>query len=198
MRSAIPIPIPIFCLLAAACGPGRPIHYYTITPPALPAVPAKPDGLVLLVGLIATPDALQDGRIRYRSGANETGAYEYHRWTERPGMMARELLLYTLRSSGNYRQVRESASTAGGDYLVHGRLEEFCEVDGPALRTRVSLRLELVERKTGRMVWEKQFQREEPVSGKDMKDVVRSLDHNLQQAVTDAAGGIASFLAGRG
>ena len=33
----------------------------------------NPMVLVLVVGRIATPEALQDGRIRYRSGSNEVG-----------------------------------------------------------------------------------------------------------------------------
>src|SRR5436305_11478483 len=111
-------------LMSASCVATRPIHYYTIEATSPAPDQAKPDGLVLLVGAITTPEALQDGRIRYRSGANESGAYEYDRWTERPGSIVRISLLRALRASGQYRRVLESSSQAAGDYVLQGRLYE--------------------------------------------------------------------------
>jgi cholesterol transport system auxiliary component len=187
----------MFTLLFAACVAGRPIHYYAISHPVTPLSAARPDGVVLLVGRIATPEPLEDGRIRYRSGANEAGAYEYHRWTERPAVIVRDLLFETLRASGNYRQVQEASSATAGDYIVRGTLSEFSEVDDPGIQTRVSLRLELVDRKTGLVVWDRRFDRDEPVSGKTMKEVVASLDRNLHQVVTEASSGIEGALTRR-
>jgi len=57
-------------LVCAGCVATRPVRYYTIEQASPPANQGKPDGLVLLVGNIATMEALQDGRIRYRSGPN--------------------------------------------------------------------------------------------------------------------------------
>lgn len=187
----------IVSLLSSGCVGGRPIHYYAISDLPVTAAAAKPDGLVLLVGRIATPEALADGRIHYRSGSHEVGSYEYHRWTERPGLMVRDLLLQTLRASGQYRQVQEAASSALGDYLIRGKLFDFSEIDEPGVESRVSLQLELVDRKTGLVVWHHHYQRDEPVNGKTMKDVVASLDRNLRQVVTDAASGIGGFLSNR-
>jgi ABC-type uncharacterized transport system auxiliary subunit len=182
------------CLAVAACAPGKPIHYYALNRPAVADTVTKPDGPVLLVGRIETPEALEDGRIRYRAGANEVGSYEYHRWTERPAAMVQQLLVEMLRADGKYRQVQSAATSASGDFLIRGRLRDFSEVDDPGIRTRVSLQLELVDRKTGMVVWDRRFNRDEPVGGKAMKDVVASLDHNLQQVIAEAASGIGSFL----
>ena len=190
------------CVISAACVGGRPIHYYTINGPAGnrdagPAADSKPDGPVLLVGRITTPEALEDGRIRYRAGSNEVGAYEYHRWSERPAVMVQDLLLQTLRAGGHFRQVQESSTAAGGDYLLRGRLYEFAEIDDPGIQTRVSLRLELLDRKTGLLVWDRHFNRDEPVNGRTIKEVVLSLEHNLQQVVSEAASGVESFISNR-
>jgi phospholipid/cholesterol/gamma-HCH transport system ATP-binding protein len=38
------------------------------------------------------------GRIRYRARSNEVGAYEYHRWMERPSAMIQDLLVQALRA----------------------------------------------------------------------------------------------------
>ena len=56
--------------------------------------------------------------------------------------------------------------------------------------------LAVVSAKTGLVVWSRNFNRDEPVSGKTMQDVVTSLDHNLQQVIADSASGIEAFLSG--
>jgi ABC-type uncharacterized transport system auxiliary subunit len=184
-------------LVGASCVATKPVHYYTIEPASLPANQGQPDGLVLLVGNIATPEALQDGRIRYRTGSNEAGAYEYHRWTERPGSIVRDALVRALRASGKYRRVIESSSSATGDYLVHGKLFEFGEVDKASILTRISLQVELVDKKTNSNVWDRRVEREEPVGGKSVPEVVQSLDRNLQQVAGEMAAEIDRFLAAR-
>jgi ABC-type uncharacterized transport system auxiliary subunit len=185
------------CLADAGCVATRPVHYYTLAPGAPATTESKPGGLVLLVGNIATPEALQDGRIRYRTGSNEAGAYEYHRWMERPGSMVRSALIRALRDSGKYQRVLESGSSVNGDYLLRGKLEEFDEVDGASIRTKISLHVELVERKTNQNVWDHVLQREEPVNGRTVVEVVRSLDRNLQHVVSETAREVDRFLTSR-
>jgi len=180
--------------LLSACGKEHPIHYYAINRPPVTEAPAKANGPVLLVGRIVTPEPLQDVRIRYRSGGNEAGAYEYHRWTERPDAMVRDLLVQRLRATGHYAHVQETPGSAVGDYLIRGKLYEFSEVDNPGIQTRVSLQLEVVSRKTGLVVWSRTFNRNQPVQGKTINDVVSSLDHNLQQVIADSASAIDTFL----
>lgn len=155
------------------------------------------DGPVLLVGEITTPESLEDGRIRYRKGSNEAGAYEYHRWTERPESMVRDALLRALRDSGQYRRVLNSGSSTNGDYLVRGMLDEFDEVDSSSIRTKISLHVEVVDRKANQTVWDRTAEREEQVSGNTVVEVVRSMERNLQQLVGETAGEIDRFLAER-
>lgn len=180
-------------ILLSACAAEHPIHYYAINRPPLTEAPAKPDGLVLLVGRIATPEALEDARIRYRSGSNEAGAYEYHRWTARPDAIVRDMLVQTLRASGHYRQVEETSNGAA-DYRIRGKLYEFSEINQPGIKTRISLQLEVLAAKTGLVVWSRTYNRDEPVHGKTMNDVVVSLNRNLQQVIADSASAIDSFL----
>lgn len=183
------------CVLLAACVGGHPIHYYTINRPGSTEAEAKPDGPVMLIGRITTPEALQDGRIQYRSGSNEVGAYEYQRWRERPAVIVQDEILQALRNSGKFREVLEASSNATGDYLLRGRLHEFAEIDNPGIQTRVSLRLELVNRKTEALVWAHDYKSDEPVDGKTMKDVVLSMEHNLRHVVDDAASAIEANVA---
>ena len=182
-------------LVSAGCISSRPVHYYSLEPAAPPTNQARTGGLVLLVGNIATTEALQDGRIRYRSGANESGAYEFHRWADRPGSMVRISLLRALRASGKYQRVQEAGSLTAGDYILRGKLYEFGEVDGASIQTRISLRVDLVDGKTSRTVWDHLVDRQEPVTGKSVADVVQSLERNLLQVVNETGEEIEKFIA---
>jgi ABC-type uncharacterized transport system auxiliary subunit len=179
-------------LLTSSCTPHR-VQYYQLSANVKPAAAAE-TGPVLLVGRIATPQALQDGRIRYHAGSNEVGAYEYHRWTDPPGMLVRESLIHVLRASGKFKSVQEAGSTAEGDYTVRGKLLEFSELDGNGILTRVSLDLELREVRTGRLVWNQVLTHDDPVQAKTVSDVVQSLDRNLQVVLGDAASAIGSYV----
>jgi cholesterol transport system auxiliary component len=153
MRAVSICTIAVLGLLDAGCVDTRPIHYYTIEMPRAPVTPAAPAGPALMVGNISVPPELQDGRIRYRVGSNEVGAYQYHRWIERPGTMISESLVQELRGSGKYRSVMESSSTAAGDYQLRGKLYEFDEIDSETIQTRISLRVDLVDMKSRQVVW---------------------------------------------
>jgi ABC-type uncharacterized transport system auxiliary subunit len=180
-------------LCASACVPHK-VQYYQISTAVKQSVPVE-TGPVLLVGHIATPLALQDGRIRYHVGANEVGAYEYHRWTDPPGIMVKESLIHVLRASGKFKSVQEAASSAEGDYTLRGKLLEFSEIDGNGIATRVALDLELREIKTGRLVWNQAFTHDDPVQAKTVADVVQSLDRNLQVVLANAASEIGTYVA---
>jgi ABC-type uncharacterized transport system auxiliary subunit len=188
--------IAAFGLVSAGCVDSRPIHYYSLQTPSIPATRVATDGPVLLVGNISVPEAMQDGRIHYRAGANEVGAYDYHRWIEQPGMMVSSSLARALRASGKYRSVLHSSSAVSGDYLLRGQLYEFGEVDRETIQTRISLQVELVDQKTKRSVWDHIVNRDEPVTSKQIKDVVESFDRNLQAVVNETVTEIDKFLAG--
>ena len=138
-------------LLLTSCAITRPVHYYTLTPTAAASSQTKPDGPTILIGAIATPEALQDGRIRYRAAGHESGSYEYHRWEERPGMMVRDSLVRALRASGQFggrrllvarqaRRIRRSGQPGGSNQDLPppgtDRHEDQSQYLGPPLRAR--------------------------------------------------------------
>jgi ABC-type uncharacterized transport system auxiliary subunit len=194
MRAVSICGIVLLSLLDAGCLDSRPVHYYTIETPPAPITPGAPTGPVLMVGNISMPPGLQDGRIRYRVGSNEVGAYQFHRWTERPGTMISESLVQALRASGKYRSVMESSSAVAGDYQLRGKLYEFDEVDRDTIQTSISLRVDLVNVKTKQVVWGDLVKHEEPVRSKNVQEVVASLDRNLQAVVKETADRIGHFL----
>lgn len=192
-----PIALLVSCLLLGGCATKNRVRYYAINLPPAPAAVSNPAGVTLLVGRIELATALQDERIRYRSGKTEVGGYENHRWSEPPSMAVRDGLIRLLRASGKYQSVSQSGASAGGDFLVRGKLREFSEIDDPSMHTLVSLWLEVYDRKRSRVVWQQEFAREEPVSGYAVADVADSLDAGTQALLGEAVGAINGYLAGQ-
>jgi ABC-type uncharacterized transport system auxiliary subunit len=188
----------MMCVLVGGCTGARPIKYYRIEIPAPPAAAGTSFGIALQVGNIEAPPIIRDGRILYEAGANEVGAYDYHRWVETPDRMIQNSLLRLLRSSGNYQSVETPRSNARADYIVQGKLYAFSEVDKPAIHTRVSLEIELHDVKSGKTVWTRLYTHEDPVAGKEIPDVVASLDRNLRQGLAEIVPGLQQYFAGQG
>jgi ABC-type uncharacterized transport system auxiliary subunit len=128
---------------------------------------------------------MRDGRILYQVGAHEMGAYEYHRWVEAPDRMVQNSLLRLLRSSGRYQSVDTPRSNLRADYIVRGKIYEFSEIDKPEIHTRVSMEIELHDARSGRTVWSRLYTHEDPAGGKEIPDVVESLDRNLRQGLSE-------------
>ncbi|HEV2499033.1 MAG TPA: ABC-type transport auxiliary lipoprotein family protein [Terriglobia bacterium] len=187
----------VLVLLAAtlmgACGGGRPIHYYTMQLPPAPTPSTRVFPAALLIGRINAPEILQDEPIVYRSGPNEIGTYPYHEWVEPPAQVVRDMLFRRFRASGEYRSVDELGSSAQGDYILHGKLYDFEEVDTGNITALVSMEVELFDRRTGKTVWTHSYTNSTPVQGKEIPDVVSALNRNLDQGVTEVAAGLDAY-----
>ena len=180
-------------VLVAACGSPRPIHYYSLDPPAVAPAPQRLD-VSLLIGHVGAPLVYRDSHILYRTGPNELGVYQDHRWAESPALMVQEMMLQSLRSSGRYRSVQLLSSNAQGDYIVRGRVEHFEQVEGSPLTSRVGLHFSLYDPKEGQTVWTKDYQKDENVAGNDVSSVAASLNHNLQQGVLEITAALDQYL----
>jgi ABC-type uncharacterized transport system auxiliary subunit len=141
---------------------------------------------------------MRDGRILYQVGNHEVGAYEYHRWLETPDRILQDSLVRLLRSSGKYQAVDTPRSSVRADYIVQGKIYEFAEIDKPDIYTRVSMEIELHDGKSSRTVWSRHYSGEEKVDGKNMPDVVDSLDRNLRRGLLEIVTGIDQYLASQG
>jgi ABC-type uncharacterized transport system auxiliary subunit len=185
-------------LAAAGCGAARPVRYYRLEIPA-PAAAAAGTGfpVSLQVGDIESPAIMRDGRILYQVGTHEVGAYEYHRWVETPDRVVQDSLVRLLRSSGKFQSVDTPRNSIKPDYIVQGKIYEFAEMDKPQVFARVSLEIELHDAKTGRTVWSRVYTNEESVTGKEMPDVVHSLDQNLGRGLSEIVTGLDEYFAGR-
>jgi ABC-type uncharacterized transport system auxiliary subunit len=194
-RNARALLVVLASMMLAGCGASPPIKYYTVSLPAAPDASRTAYPVTLLVGRVRAPMILRDDRIVYRSGANELGTYEYRRWAEPPAMMLETSLLRLLRSSGRYQSVSEVTSKARGDFLVRVRLYDFEEVDSSSIAARLSMEVELVEEKSGKVAWSHFYSHNEPVSEDDVASVVAALNKNLERGLNEVAAGLDEYFA---
>ena len=111
--------------------------------------------------------------------------------------MMQDMLVSTLRASGQYRAVSRAGSVTRGDFIVRGHLFALDEIDKPSMAARFSLQIELFDPKSGSVVWTASYSHDEPVKGKRVSDVVEALDSNVQTGLQQLAAGLAQFLANR-
>jgi ABC-type uncharacterized transport system auxiliary subunit len=175
------------------CGTGPRIRYYTTQIPAAPDPRTNVRGVSLLVGRISAPGILEDEPIAYRVGANGIGTYSYHRWEEPPVDMLKLSLIRELRNSGEYSSVTSLKNDSKGPFLVRLRLYNFEEVDGATISALVSMDFELVDRKSGEVVWSHFYSQSEAVEGKQIPDVVAALNRNLDRGLKEVASGLGGY-----
>jgi ABC-type uncharacterized transport system auxiliary subunit len=184
-------------VLTAGCGAARPSKYYQLTVPgdSIPAANSNPLPVTLLIGRLTAPAMYREDQIVYSSGGETMGTYEYQKWSEPPTEMIVEVMLRQFRASGRYHGVYTLRSDIRGDFLLHGRLYDFKEVEGNALLARVTMELELREIKTGAVVWTHFYTHDEPASGKDVGAVVAALDKNVQQGIAEFRASLDQYFA---
>ena len=180
--------------IAAGCGASRPIKYYMLdVAPAPAVVPSAQFPVNLLVARIATTHLYRDDRLVYGAGPVELGTYEYHRWAESPADMIQDMLISSLRSTGQYRSVSPIGSNLHGNYIVRGHLHALYEVDKPSIVGRFSVQIELFDPKTDATLWTDTYSHDEPVTGKTVPDVVAALDRNVRAGMQQLTTSIGQY-----
>jgi ABC-type uncharacterized transport system auxiliary subunit len=185
--------IPLLALGLSGCGSSRPIKYYTLQVPSAPTLSTSTYPVSLLVASIGGPEIFRDTPIAYRTGANEVGTYQYSRWAEPPVEMLKDKMTRMLRASGDYQSVAGLGSKSEGEFVVRGKLYAFEEVDTESIAGLVSMEIELVDRKSGKVVWSHFYSQSEPVQGKKISAVVTALDVNLDRGLKEVAAGLNKY-----
>jgi ABC-type uncharacterized transport system auxiliary subunit len=184
------------CVISACGGGGRPSKFYALEVPAATATTGEPYPVSIMVGRMTASHLLRDDRIVYRNAGLQMGTYNYHRWAEPPTDMLEAMLTRLLRTSGKYKSVHTLRSNAVGDYILRGRLHDFEEVAAQSgLVARVAFDVELFHRESGATVWSHSYSHDEPVSGKEVPDLVAALNSNTQAGLQQAAAALDRYFA---
>lgn len=142
---------------------------------------------VLLVDEPLASRPLQSDRIVVYPEPNLLQFYAAARWAVRPPQLVQEQLIEAIEAAGLFDGVRRRAGAADGDWVLEGELREFQAVylDGPEPVTRIRLRLELVERRSGRRIAAREFVDVGQPAGSSTLAVVRSLDAGMQRVLVE-------------
>ncbi len=183
--------------ITAACGASRPVKYYALDTGAAPAPESSAARfpIRLLVGHVIASHLYRDDRLVYGSGPVQLGTYEYQRWAEPPAGMIEDMLIRSLQSTGAYRSVSGLRSSARGDYIVRSHLYALNEVTGPVLSARFSFQMEVFDPKTNATIWSDSYAHDEPVTGKEVSDVVEALDRNVSAGLTQLTSHLGQYFA---
>jgi ABC-type uncharacterized transport system auxiliary subunit len=192
-RTSGSIVLSLFALVLGGCGHPKPVRYYTVQSGTAPAVSTNAQSVSLVVGTINGPEIFRATPIAYRIGANEIGTYQYSQWIDPPVVLVQSGLIRVLRASGNFQSVTSLGSAADGPFLIRGRLSDFEEVDGGSITGLVSMEFELVDRKSGKVMWTHFYSQSEPVQGKEMSAIVTALDVNLDRGLKETAAGLNQY-----
>ncbi len=170
-------------LLIAGCGKVKYPSYYTlsIAPELKSGVSATPRPVTVAVRQFETPAYLRQGRIVYSQAPGEIGFYEYHRWAVDPGAAVTTAMVEALRSGGLFSTVAPYDGHDRSDYLLTGRLEKLDEIDyGGEIKVEAKLSAELINLRTGSIVWTGDAADSSRVERRDVNSVVAEMSRALQ------------------
>ena len=160
--------------------------YYTLSiAPALKAdVGSTHQPTTVAVQRFETPAYLRQGRIVYSKAPGEIGFYEYHRWAVDPSVTITTSVVDSLRSERLFSFVTPYEGQQGTDYLLTGRLEKLEEIDyGGGVSVEARLSGELMNLRTGSVVWTGDAAQTSRVESHDVNSVVDQMSHAVQGSI---------------
>jgi ABC-type uncharacterized transport system auxiliary subunit len=174
-----------FTLWIPGCGARYPSYYkLSIAPTLKPEVASTHPPVTVAVQRFETPAYLRQGRIVYSKAPGDIGFYEYHRWAVDPGSAVTSAVVESLRSEPLFSSAAPYEGQQSADYLLSGRLEQLEEVDyGGGVRVEAKLSAELMNLRTGSIVWTGDAAETSKVEGHDVNSVVTEMNHALQASI---------------
>lgn len=173
-------------LLLGACGKVRYPNTYVLNfpQPAPQAAPVQETLGTVLVNELRCPDYLCRDRIVYRPSPEEVGFYEFHRWAMDPRMSLTQLIADTLRARSKFSRVTIDESGSEIAYMLNGRIDRLEEIDqGRDVTVVCTISAELVDARTGSLIWRDTATETLPVEERNVPGVVRTLTKAAQLTV---------------
>ncbi len=172
-------------LAISACGSARYPAYYTLHFEPSTQAPASERGMgTLAIKELRCPDYLCEGRIVYRPTPAEVGFYQYHRWAISPRAMIAQYLAERVRARSLFTSVSGDESRTATDFVLSGTLERLEEVDDARQVAAVcTISAQLVDTRTGAVVWSGMATERVPVEQRDVAGVVNGLTTAVRATV---------------
>jgi ABC-type uncharacterized transport system auxiliary subunit len=176
-------------VILAACG-GK-IHYpsyyvLNLPPPAPQPAQSKPPLGSAAVRQFSAPRFLRAGAIVYRQSPEQLNFYNYERWAVDPRSAVTDAFVQALESRGIFQSVRLFDGRATSDYLITGTLDDLEEVDqSHGVFIKVSITAQLMNVKTGNVVWSDASSRTTSLEDHAMAGLVAGMSQAADQAITN-------------
>jgi ABC-type uncharacterized transport system auxiliary subunit len=168
-----------------------------MAPELKPKVRGAHPPVTVAVQEFKTPAYLRQGRIVYSKAPGDIGFYEYHRWATDPGAAVTTALIESLRAQGVFSSAAPYAGIHSADYLLSGRLEKLEEVDyGGGVSVQAKLSAELMNLRTGSIVWSGDAAESSRVEGRDVNAVVAAMSHAMQKSINSLLTGMEHQVSG--
>jgi ABC-type uncharacterized transport system auxiliary subunit len=173
--------------LAGCAGKIQYPNYYVLNLPAAPAPSgkqAKPLLGSVSVRNFSAPPFLRAGAIVYRDSPEQVNFYQYHRWAVDPRTSVTNAMLQNLQARGMFESVAEFDGRESSDYLMTGRLDQLEEVDkGHEVRVHVGISAQLMNTKTGDVVWSDSASEVLALEHRTVPGVVAEMSEAIQLSV---------------
>ncbi len=189
----------LFTLSISGCGSIKYPSYYTlsIAPELKPEITETHPPFTVAVQQFQTPEYLRQGRIVYSTAPGKIGFYEYHRWAIEPGATVTTAVVESLRSNRLFSSVALYAGSHSADYLFSGTLDKLQEVDyGGGVRVEAKLSAQLMNLRTGAIVWTGHASETSKVEGHDVNAVVAGMSRALQASIDQLLTGMERQVSG--
>jgi uncharacterized lipoprotein YmbA len=177
----------VFMTFAACGGKIRYPSYYVLNlPPPTPQVAqTKPLAASVAVRQFSAPRFLRAGAIVYRQSPEQLGFYNYDRWAVDPRSTITSGFVRVLESRSIFQSVHLFAGGETPDYLITGTLDDLEEVDqGNQVFVRVSMTAQLMEMKTGNVVWSDGSSKTASLEDPARTRLVAGMSQAADQAIT--------------
>lgn len=173
-------------LVLTGCGSVRYPTTYLLNflPPAPKAVPSNGALGQIAIREFRCPEYLCEGRIVYRTGAEEVGFYEYHRWAMNPRQAITQYVEDGLRAQSLFNSVVEHERGSDAAYVLSGKIERLDELDeGRNVHAVCTISAQLLDTRTKLVVWSHTATESVTVEQRNMAGVVASLSSAARTAV---------------
>jgi uncharacterized lipoprotein YmbA len=174
-------------LLLSGCGkPPALINRYVLdyAPPVLPRLSQLDTGIQ--VGLFAVDETINRLEMVYQENPYRTGTYWYNRWRVNPSYLVTDYLTRDLRDSRLFTAVFSHDVSGTARFRLEGGVVEFQENDSPgfwhgALSLNVTLLDTAQENIADRVMFQRNYQAQEPMLTKTPQGLAAALSSAMQQ-----------------
>jgi len=156
----------------------------------------KPWNATILVRNFPIGEAYLRSEIVFRNSTQEIRYHAKDRWAVRPDHVVSDMVRKHIMESRLFRGVQSQYEENKPDYELRGRviaLEEY--IEEPSHSAHLDMRLEFVRVSDNNVLWEKEYDGFQPVSGDDRAVLVRALSEILETRIDSCVMAIDSVMA---